>query len=364
MHLWVDTLLVSMCISKLVGSLPADTSLRVHDHSAVRLRRSHSIWIEWMRKNRSGFRHIRRGWKDIKGYLAVRNHTNWVDQWILRKSAWDNEQGQIDCMLYNEKMSFYHVVYQIYIPSCSVHYHDTFIWVYPVAQLVSVIPVSLYPPCWLPHAELNGSDSEKKILLPQWPSSASLSSFNWHLQMLLWLHSSTICSEIVGKYIYGETVIMYAIWWCSKSCNCKEDEYDRQNALWLWNPKHHHSKNMAPSFRHSWAEVSAAHEVSHYPMKRFQLLTKSPAGLRWGLSCSWIWLSYKARIGAPGSAFAESESSVCSSRGTRKHLEVLRSTGEVNWSKGSYMFDLHTDLHCADIWNLDKIVWDQEQGKI
>jgi hypothetical protein len=49
---------------------------------------------------------------------------------------------------------------------------------------------------------------------------------------------------------------------------------------------------------HSCAEVSAALEVSHRAVQRFQLVQKSPADLHRGPSCSTIWLLYKSNIGA------------------------------------------------------------------
>jgi len=39
---------------------------------------------------------VGRGWEEMTGYPAVRNHTNWVDLRYLRKSEWDQELGKID----------------------------------------------------------------------------------------------------------------------------------------------------------------------------------------------------------------------------------------------------------------------------
>jgi len=51
---------------------------------------------------------------------------------------------------------------------------------------------------------------------------------------------------------------MHAILWGSESCDCNKDEYDRRNALCLWNPKNHCFENMAPRLPQSCAAVSAA----------------------------------------------------------------------------------------------------------
>jgi hypothetical protein len=39
-------------------------------------------------------------------------------------------------------------------------------------------------------------------------SRVSGSSHNWHLQVLLRLHSSTVCSQICHISVYGETEII------------------------------------------------------------------------------------------------------------------------------------------------------------
>jgi len=57
---------------------------------------------------------------------------------------------------------------------------------------------------------------------------------------------------------------MYAILWGSKSCDFNKDEYDRRNALCLWNPKKHCFGNAAASLRQSCAAVLAARK-SDYP---------------------------------------------------------------------------------------------------
>jgi len=138
----------------------------------------------------------------------------------------------------------------------------------PVAQSNSDLPVSLYHPCWLLPAKLNGG-GEKWILSPQWPPSASQSSLNWCLQVLLRLHSSTLCSQIDRWYIDRETLMIHAIVWCSESSDCFIDKYDWQNDLWLWNPR--------------TTAVRILHQVFRRAAQRSQLLLRSPLDLCTGL---------------------------------------------------------------------------------
>jgi hypothetical protein len=77
-------------------------------------------------------------------------------------------------------------------------------YILPVAQSNSVIPVSLYALCRLPPAELNGGGGEKRIFLPQWPPSASLSSLDRCLQVLIRLPLSTVWNQIDCMYIYRD----------------------------------------------------------------------------------------------------------------------------------------------------------------
>jgi len=50
---------------------------------------------------------------------------------------------------------------------------------------------------------------------------------------------------------------MHSILWGSESCDSNKDEYDRRNALCLWNPRNHCFENTAPSQPQSCAAVSA-----------------------------------------------------------------------------------------------------------
>jgi len=84
------------------------------DHSVVKCRSCHAIWREFMRKSCSGSRSVERWWKDIKGYLAVRNYTQSVDLWKLGQSAWHQELGKIYCV-------FWMMRWCPYTPQCSVH---------------------------------------------------------------------------------------------------------------------------------------------------------------------------------------------------------------------------------------------------
>jgi len=184
------------------------------------------------------------------------------------------------CILYNDMMSIYPRVCQRYTSCCSVHLR---------------YPCIFVPPRLLPPAKLNGG-GENRSFPPQWPSHASESSLNWRLQVLLQLHSNTVCRQIHCMYIYRATLIIYAILRCSESGDCNKGEYDRQNSLWLRNPKNHCCENVASSCLQSCTEVSAAHKVSLRQAQRSRLHSKSPADLRRGLTCSKIWLFYKSNL--------------------------------------------------------------------
>jgi len=117
---------------------------------------------------------------------CVMTHTNCVDLLKLSKSAWDQELGKIECVFCIMRWCLSSLGFPIYILR--------------VAQSVSDIPVSLYPPRRLPLTKLNGC-GEKRIVLPQQPPGASQSCLNWPLQILLRLRSSTVCSQNDRMYI-------------------------------------------------------------------------------------------------------------------------------------------------------------------
>jgi hypothetical protein len=81
--------------------------------------------------------------------------------------------------LYDEMMSIYPGVSQIYTPRRSVHLRSPCISIRPhVTQSISVIPVSLYAPYRLPPATVTGGGGEKRIFPPQRPPNASLNSLS------------------------------------------------------------------------------------------------------------------------------------------------------------------------------------------
>jgi len=51
---------------------------------------------------------------------------------------------------------------------------------------------------------------------------------------------------------------IHAILFCSESCDCNKDQYDRRNAFSLWNPMNHWCESMAPSLLQTWSQVTAA----------------------------------------------------------------------------------------------------------
>jgi len=54
------------------------------------------IQRRFVRNSGSGSRSIRRGWEEMTGYLAVRNHTYCMDLRNFGRSEWDQELGKIE----------------------------------------------------------------------------------------------------------------------------------------------------------------------------------------------------------------------------------------------------------------------------
>jgi len=104
-NLQVCSITASKCFSKHAQSWPWSASLSLPDHDVVKRRNwkadtassairctSHGIRREFLRKSHSGSRSVGRGWEDMKGYLAMMNHTNHVDLFKLGKTAWGTTQ--------------------------------------------------------------------------------------------------------------------------------------------------------------------------------------------------------------------------------------------------------------------------------
>jgi len=53
----------------------------------------------WKKNSSSGSQSLWRGWKNMKGDPAVRNHTTCVDLWNLGKTERNKELGMIHCVL-------------------------------------------------------------------------------------------------------------------------------------------------------------------------------------------------------------------------------------------------------------------------
>jgi len=90
--------------------------------------------------------------------------------------------------------------------------------------------------------------------------SASLNSLNHSFQVYRSAHTLGVprCSSgffwvptaarlTVCKFIERLKLLLYAILWCSKSWDWKNDECDTQNAMWLCDPQNHCCDNAAPS---------------------------------------------------------------------------------------------------------------------
>ena len=95
---------------------------------------------------------------------------------------------------------------------------------------------------------------------------------NGRVQMLLRLCSSTICREIDSMYISGETQTMHAIFWCSKSCDCKKDQYDKTKFLQF--------KSEPLLWEYS---TKSSTDTMHWSRQ----LSKHPTEVSSGLSFSW-----------------------------------------------------------------------------
>jgi len=80
-------------------------------------------------------------------------------------------------------------------PSASLSFLDLGLQVHLSVQLDLSLPVHLQI-----HS-ITASKSLSKFTRSQ-PPSASLHSLTWRLQALLWLHSSTVCSQIDRMYIF------------------------------------------------------------------------------------------------------------------------------------------------------------------
>jgi hypothetical protein len=141
---------------------------------------------------------------------------------------------------------------------------------------------------------------------------------------------------------------MYAILWHCKSSDWNKDEYDKTKFLvvmkepLLWD---HHTKSCTEAAQQSWH------------------LSKPPADLRRGLRYSTIWLFYKSNLGAPENALAELESTLLCSRTMWKHLEVLRSTGEIAQSVWEDCM-LHPDRFTFCWWpNVLGLIWPPQRSQ-
>jgi hypothetical protein len=146
-----------------------------------------------------------------------------------------------------------------------------------------------------------------------------------------WVHLRYPCISVC---VYIETwIIHHAITWCSESCDCNNDDYDKRNALWLWNPA---VRLWHPVACRACTEVSAALELSCRDVQRSQqpqnlniLIAKSCSILRMLLQ----------RLGphckAPGGTAS-----------IRKYVEALvRATGVA----GRFACGFRTDLHFAHV---------------
>ena len=145
MDLFVHSISAYQCISELACARSPRASRSSHDHSVVTSWSSnseslsstfgctsHGIWRECLGKSSYDWMSVGRGQNDIKEYPAVRNHTKRMDQWKLHKSAWDK------------------ALHKIIFAFCKKRWYlstpESPKYILPVAQSISVIPLSLYTP--------------------------------------------------------------------------------------------------------------------------------------------------------------------------------------------------------------------------
>jgi len=189
---------------KFAGPWPPSASTNSLNYSVVKRGSSHGTKREFLGRSTSALRSVGRGWEYRKVYPALRNHTTGVDLWKLGNIAWDQDLGNIDCVFRIMKWCLYtfHCTVYLCYPYISVRPTSP----PPVSQSFPVSPLSPYAPYRLSTSKLNGA-GEKRIFLPQWSSSESVSSLNWRLQVLVQLHYSTVCSQIDRIFIYSKSSI-------------------------------------------------------------------------------------------------------------------------------------------------------------
>jgi len=85
---------------------------------------------------------------------------------------------------------------------------------------------------WCGGVSIVGSlPSSSIVSLQRTQNSASLISLDGRVQVHFRLCSTTIFGLIDHMNIYTETYIMHAISWCSESCDCNKDNYDKTKHL-------------------------------------------------------------------------------------------------------------------------------------
>jgi len=199
--------MASKCISNLAQSQPPSTSSR-SDGGCTEIQ-GQRRWIEWQGVYSADHKVDRHHLISISYYHTMKIHTLSFPTFGLPRAVWDVVDPQHRVVSYlltrflhilNQNRSFWWI-----LSGCCERWG----WVLMV-----------------------GSLSSSSIVLLQWPpSSVSLSFLNWCVQVLFRFCSTNICGQIDGMFIFTETSIMHAILWCSESCDCNKDEYDRTKCL-------------------------------------------------------------------------------------------------------------------------------------
>jgi len=123
-----------------------------------------------------------------------------------------------------------------------------------------------------------GSLPPSSVVSTQWPlRGAFLCSLNGCLPLLFWLSSTTILSQMDCMYTCSKTHWMHVMLWCSNSCDCYNDKYNRQKTLCLSNSRNHCCVSRAPSLPQSfWCSLGSGLICSQSPLQTCAELSAAP----------------------------------------------------------------------------------------
>jgi len=129
-------------------------------------------------------------------------------------------------------------------------------------NLLLTLPAGVPLPHWMVVMVRNGYSCHNDLCMHLWVLSIGVTWWSSDNAPVPSAARLTICI-----FIERLRSIIHTISWCSKACDCNKDEYDRQNASWLWKPKNQCCENTAPSLLQTCAEVSAPPKFD-YPISQ------------------------------------------------------------------------------------------------